>query len=144
MSFWISWWVSLQFFKAFWNTSLIDSLWSPKNCRSSRKFPLSLESWDSLWPRKANPRHKMNLMQSTIVFNWTWYSILFWFDCLTKTLWMCCFSFSRSSLFLVAWLWVLLTPPTWEVNFFFWFQSLNPFVTKISPPPYLPTSCPNR
>ena len=76
MSFWISWWVSLQFFEAFCNTSLRDSLWSPKNCRSSRKFPLSLEPWDSSWPRKANPWHKKNLMQSTIAFNWTRYSIL--------------------------------------------------------------------
>ena len=42
MSFWISEWVSLQFFEAVCNTSLIDSLWSPKNCTSSRKFPLSL------------------------------------------------------------------------------------------------------
>ena len=128
MSFWISWQVSLQFFGAFCNTSLIDSLWSAKNYISSRKFPLSLESWDSSWPRKANPHHKRNLMQSTIAFNWTRYSILSWFDCLTKTVWMCCFSFIRSSLFLIAWLWALLTPPTWDNNFSFvipMFESLH-------------------
>ena len=43
MSFWISWQVSLQFFRAFCNASLIDSLWSAKNCKNSRKFPLSLD-----------------------------------------------------------------------------------------------------
>ena len=102
MSFWISEWLNLQFFQEFCYTSLIDSLWSPKNCKSSRKFPLSLEPWDSSWPQKANPLHKRNFTQSTIAFNWIRYSILSCFACLTKTLWICCFSFSRSSPFLTA------------------------------------------
>ena len=34
-------------------------------------FLLSLKPWDLSWPRKANPWHKKNLMQSTIAFNWT-------------------------------------------------------------------------
>ena len=83
-------------------------------------------------------------MQSTIAFNWTRHSILSWFNCLTKSLSMYYFSFIRSSLFLTAWLWALLTLPTWKYNFSFWFQSLNPFVIIVPPPPYLPTSCLNR
>ena len=144
MFFWISRWVSLLFFGVFCNTSLITSLWSAKNCRSSRKFPLSLESSDSSWPRKANPQCKRNLIQSTIAFNWVWYLILSWFDYLTKTLWMYWFCFIRFSPFLRAWLWALLTPPTCRSSFSFLFQLLNPFVTKLSPPDCIPTFCLNR
>ena len=38
MSFWISPWISLQFFRAFCNTSLIDSLWSHKIVETQENF----------------------------------------------------------------------------------------------------------